>query len=87
MTDSTFDTTSFVANSEETTGNITSQEEIHYNDGDEIQVTWHVGFFFLAYFTAFIGSYSAIRILEHGLWRSEKEKSNATRKFKFTIPR
>ena len=58
------------------------EDHIHYQDGDEIQVEWHVGFFFLAYFTAFIGTYAAIRILEHGLWRSEKERLHATSKYK-----
>ena len=52
--------------------------EAPYVDGDVIHQTWHFGFILLAYIAAFIGSYSSIRILEHGLWRSKKEKENAT---------
>jgi hypothetical protein len=52
--------------------------EHYYNDGDEIKVTWQVGFVILAYLVSFLGSYSAIRVLERGLWRTEQEAKNAT---------
>lgn len=51
-----------------------------YVDGDVIRQKWHPGFVFMAYFTSFVGAYAAIRILEHGLWRSERERENATSK-------
>jgi hypothetical protein len=54
--------------------------ELYYQDGDIIETHFHVGFLFLAYFTATVGAYSAIRLLEHGLWRSKREEENATRK-------
>lgn len=52
--------------------------ELFYPDGDVIKQKWHVGFIILAYVTAFMGAYSAIRLLEHGLWRSERERQNAS---------
>ena len=55
-----------------------SASDFFYDDGEVIKQKWHVGFVLLAYFTAFMGSYSAIRLLEHGLWRSEREAQNAT---------
>jgi hypothetical protein len=65
----------FIMNSEEV-------QNFAYNDGDKIEQKWHVGFIFLAYVAAFLGSYAAIRILEHGLWRSERERQNATSKYR-----
>ena len=53
----------------------------YYSDGEIIEQHWHGIFIFLAYVTAFIGSYGAIRLLEHALWRSEKEQENASSKF------
>ena len=55
-------------------------EELPYLDGEVIEQQWNVVFIFLAYAIAFMGSYSAIRLLEHGLWRSERERENATSK-------
>ena len=52
--------------------------EFSYNDGDVIEVTWNFGFVVLAYCISFLGSYSAIRVLERGLWRSAQEAENAT---------
>jgi hypothetical protein len=60
-----------------TTTSMTTMEPL-YQDGDVIKVKWHIGFVFLAYFVSFLGSYSAIRVLERGLWRSEQEARNAT---------
>jgi hypothetical protein len=53
----------------------------HYRDGEVIEQSWHWIFIVLAYVTAFIGAYAAIRLMEHGLWRSEREAQNATCKF------
>ncbi|CAB9514681.1 MHYT domain signaling protein [Seminavis robusta] len=53
-------------------------DELYYEDGEEIEQQWQIGFVVLAYVIAFLGSYSAIRLLEHGLWRSERERDNAT---------
>ena len=66
---------------EATVRDLSTLGQAPYIDGDVIQQKWHGGFIFLAYVTAFIGSYSAIRVLEHGLWRSEEERENATCKY------
>ena len=52
----------------------------YYNDGEIIEQQWNGIFIFLAHITAFIGAYSAIRLLEHALWRSERERENASSK-------
>ena len=52
--------------------------DFFYQDGDTIETKWNIAFIFLAYLTSFIGSYSAIRLLEHGLWRSKREQANAS---------
>lgn len=63
---------------EETAINDTST--YYYSDGDVIEQQWHGLFVFLAYLTAYVGAYGAIRLLEHALWRSEKERENASSK-------
>ena len=57
-----------------------SIETMTLQDGDAIPQKWNYGFVVFAYVMAYLGSYASIRILEHGLWRSEKERENATRK-------
>lgn len=60
----------------------TNDTQTHsYSDGEIIEQQWHGVFFFLAYVTACVGAYGAIRLLEHALWRSEKERENASSKF------
>ncbi|CAB9506193.1 MHYT domain signaling protein [Seminavis robusta] len=56
----------------------TSLPSTHYAEGEIIHQQWHGVFIFLAYVAAFIGAYSSIRLLEHGLWRSERERRNAS---------
>ena len=53
-----------------TTGTLPSNPLYYYEDGDVIQTQWHFEFVVLAYVTAMSGSFSAIRLMEHGLWRS-----------------
>ena len=55
-----------------------ASENATYSHGDIISQHWSGVFFFFAFFTAFIASYSAVRLLDHTLWRSEKEKEYAS---------
>lgn len=55
-----------------------SVHDLYYQDGEVMEQNWHWVFVVLAYIAALIGSYAAIRLLEHGLWRSERERQNAT---------
>ena len=50
----------------------------YYEDGQVIQQTWHWLFIVMAYMVALIGALAAIRLLEHALWRSERERQNAS---------
>mmetsp|Transcript_4652 Transcript_4652/g.13152 ORF Transcript_4652/g.13152 Transcript_4652/m.13152 type:complete len:590 (-) Transcript_4652:116-1885(-) len=49
-----------------------------YKDGDVIPQRWSPVFIFFAFFTSFTASYSAVRLLDHDLWRTEKEKDHAS---------
>ena len=53
----------------------------YYEDGDIVEKEWHLVFIFMAFVAAYIGSYSAIRLLEHSLWRSDRERANASSKW------
>ena len=55
-----------------------ASENATYSHGDIISQHWSRVFVFFAFFTAFIASYSAVRLLDHTLWRSEKEKEYAS---------
>mmetsp|Transcript_29220 Transcript_29220/g.44175 ORF Transcript_29220/g.44175 Transcript_29220/m.44175 type:complete len:405 (+) Transcript_29220:317-1531(+) len=52
---------------------------MQYNTGDTIDQTWHPVFIFFAFVAALVSSYSAIRLLDHSVWVSEKEKNVATK--------
>lgn len=59
-------------------GEETTLNQYYYQDGQAIEQRWHWVFVVMAYITALIGAFAAIRLLEHGLWRSERERQNAT---------
>lgn len=49
-----------------------------YENGDVIPQRWSPVFIFFAFITSFTGTYSAVRLLDHDLWRTEKEKDHAS---------
>ena len=49
-----------------------------YEDGDVIPQSWSGVFILFAFVTSFTASYSAVRLLDHDLWRTEKEKDHAS---------
>ena len=49
-----------------------------YEDGDVIPQRWSPAFILFAFITSFTASYSAVRLLDHDLWRTEKEKDHAS---------
>mmetsp|Transcript_7437 Transcript_7437/g.16258 ORF Transcript_7437/g.16258 Transcript_7437/m.16258 type:complete len:610 (-) Transcript_7437:677-2506(-) len=52
--------------------------EYPYADGETIPQEWNGVFIFFAFVTSFVASYSAVRLLDHDLWRTEKEKDHAS---------
>ena len=64
--------------SDDTSEQSTDESMYYHKDGEVIEKHWQVIFVVVAYFIAFMGSYAAIRLLEHGLWRSERERKNAS---------
>ena len=49
-----------------------------YEDGVVIPQRWSPAFILFAFITSFTASYSAVRLLDHDLWRTEKEKDHAS---------
>ena len=48
-----------------------------YEDGEEIPETWNPVFVVFAYMIACVSAYSAVHLLDHGLWRSDEVKKAA----------
>ena len=54
-----------------------ASSSIMYQDGEEMKQTWNVSFVAFAYAIACVSSYTAVHLLDHGLWRSEELKKAA----------
>ena len=57
--------------------NEASTSTFYYQDGEVISQTWHPAFVCFAFAIAFVSSYTAVHLLDHDIWRSEKEKEFA----------
>lgn len=57
--------------------NMISSLPYEYEDGEEMKQIWHPEFIFFAYLIAIVSSYSAVHLLDHGLWRSDDLKKVA----------
>jgi NO-binding membrane sensor protein with MHYT domain len=50
----------------------------YYSNGDTIPQVWCPIFVVFAFFTSFIASFAAVRLLDHTTWRSDKERDHAS---------
>lgn len=46
-----------------------------YEDGEEMTQIWNASFVVFAYLLSCVGSYSAVHLLDHGLWRRGLDKT------------
>lgn len=54
-----------------------TQDATFFPDGEVITQTWHPVFVVFAFAIAFVSSYTAVHLLDHDIWRTEKEKKHA----------
>ena len=52
-------------------------EAFEYQDGEEMKQNWNAAFVIFAYLLACVSSYSAVHMLDHGLWRNDEMKNRA----------
>ena len=54
---------------------VASFEAFEHADGEEMRQIWNPAFVVFAYLLAFVSSYSAVHLLDHGLWRPDEMKN------------